>query len=226
MDHIGFIMDGNRRFAEKLSTIVTLGHKRWGDTLEQVIEWCYDEGISYASFWALSKENILERSETEINYIYGLLREKLPPMIERFQKGNIVFEAIGDLWILPPDIRTILLDAIEKTASSTLKMTVIFAIAYSGQDEIIRGVKRCIAEWIDPAGLDDKTFLTYLDTGRYPPPDLIVRTGGNIRHSGYFLYQSAYSEYYFTEKLWPEFDQVEFDKALMYYAWVKRNFGK
>lgn len=219
-------MDGNRRFAEKLSTIITLGHKRWGDTLEHVIEWCYNEGISYASFWALSKENILERSETEINYIYGLLREKFPPMIERFQKGNIVLEAIGDFWILPPDIRQIILGAIEKTACETPKMTVVLAIGYSGQDEIIRGVKRCIAEWIDPRGLDEKTFLTYLDTGRYPPPDLIVRTGGNIRHSGYFLYQSAYSEYYFTEKLWPEFDKAEFDKALTYYSWVKRNFGK
>lgn len=226
MNHIGFIMDGNRRYAEKLSTIVTLGHKRWGDTLEAVIWYCLDAGITYASFWALSKENILERSETEINYIYGLLREKFPPMIERFQKGNIVFEAVGDFWILPPDIRTILLDAIEKTASSTPKMTVIFAIAYSGQDEIVRGVKRCIAEWIDPNELDEKTFLTYLDTSRYPPPDLIVRTGGNIRHSGYFLYQSAYSEYYFTEKLWPEFDQWEFKKVLEYFAWVKRNFWK
>ncbi len=226
MNHIGFIMDGNRRFAEKLSTMITLGHKQWGETLETVIGYCLDAGISYASFWALSRENILERSETELVYIYNLLRTKFPPMIERFQKADIVFEAVGDFWILPPDIRQIILDAIEKTACDTPKMTVIFALGYSGQDEIVRGVKRCIAEWIDPRGLDEKTFLTYLDTGRYPPPDLIVRTGGNIRHSGYFLYQSAYSEYYFTEKLWPEFDKAEFEKALTYYSWVKRNFGK
>ncbi len=226
MNHIGFIMDGNRRFAKKLSTAIMFGHKQWGETLEVVIGYCLDSGISYASFWALSKENILERSEAELNYIYTLLEQKIPSLVEKFQKGNICLDFVGDLWLLPSRIRILIHDALQATYSELPKMTVILALGYSGQDEIIRGVKQCISEWIDQSELDEKTFLTYLDTGRYPPPDLIVRTGGNIRHSGYFLYQSAYSEYYFTEKLWPEFDQEEFDRALTYYAWVKRNFGK
>lgn len=87
-------------------------------------------------------------------------------------------------------------------------------------------MKRCISEGIDPTTLSEKGFLQYLDSGKYPPPDLIVRTGGNIRHSGFFLYHSAYSEYYFTETLWPDFDQEAFDKVIQYYDIIQRNFGK
>ena len=105
-------------------------------------------------------------------------------------------------------------------------MTCIFAIGYSGQDEIVRWIKRVIAEWIDPNKLDEKSFLTYLDTGKYPPPDLIVRTGGSIRHSGFFLYHSAYSEYFFTDTLWPDFDEKDFNEALSYFNSTKRNFWK
>ncbi len=105
-------------------------------------------------------------------------------------------------------------------------MTFILAIAYSGQDEIVRAVKRCIVEGVDAHTVTEKSFLTYLDTGKYPPLDLIVRTGGSIRHSGYFLYQSAYSEYYFTETLWPDFGKEDFEKALDFYHGIARNFGK
>ena len=87
-------------------------------------------------------------------------------------------------------------------------------------------MKRAISEGIDPSTLNEKLFLTYLDTGRFPPPDLIVRTGGSIRHSGFFLYHSAYSEYYFTPTLWPDFGRVDFDLALEFYNSTRRNFGK
>ena len=150
MRHIGFIMDGNRRYAKKLSTIVSLGHARGGETLEHVISMCYSYGVEYASFWALSRENILSRSETELSVIYALLREKFPKMIENFQQNTIALEVVGDLWLLPPDIRTIIVNAVEETYTENPKMTVIFALGYSGQDEIIRGVKRCLAEGIDP----------------------------------------------------------------------------
>jgi undecaprenyl diphosphate synthase len=106
-------------------------------------------------------------------------------------------------------------------------MTFVLAFAYSGQDEIVRAVKRCMQEWIDPSWLTEETFLKYLDTGAYPPPDIIVRTGGNVRHSGYFLYQSAYSEYFFTETLWPDFSQKDFDAVISYYETeIQRNFWK
>ena len=128
------------------------------------------------SLWALSKENILERSEVEIAGIFQLFREKIPKLIEKLIRESVRFDIVGDLWLVPADVRTLLLESIERTKEGT-KMTCVFAIAYSGQDEIVRGIRRVLAEGIDPKTLDEKTFLTYLDSGRYPPPDLIVRTG-------------------------------------------------
>lgn len=105
-------------------------------------------------------------------------------------------------------------------------MTLILAIAYGGQDEIIRGVQKCLSLGIEPSSLDEKTFLSYLDTGTYPPPDLIIRTWGSIRHSGYFLYQSAYSEYFFTDILWPDMTEMILEEAIDSFKNTKRNFGK
>lgn len=218
-------MDGNRRWAKKLSNIVSFGHAKWSDNIENILTLCLNNHIEYVSMWALSKENILERSEMEIAGIFQLFREKIPKLVVKLMSKSVRLDIVGDLWLIPADIRTLLLDAIEKTKNGT-KMTCIFAIAYSGQDEIVRGIKRALAEGIDPKLLDEKTFLTYLDTGRYPPPDLIVRTGWQIRHSGFFLYHSAYSEYYFTDTLWPDFGKVDFDKAMDYYNSIWRNFGK
>ncbi len=225
MQHIGFIMDGNRRWAKKLGNIPSYGHEKGGESIDRVIEMCLNAGVSHVSLWALSKENVSERSEDELSAIYGLVRRKMPKLVELCKKESIRFQTVGDLWLLPADVRTLLLDAIDATSTGT-KMTFILALWYSGQDEIVRATKRCLNEGIDPSTLDEKTFLQYLDSGAFPPPDLIVRTGWNIRHSGYFLYQSAYSEYYFTETLWPDFDQAEFDRAVSYYQKVQRNFGK
>jgi undecaprenyl diphosphate synthase len=204
LEHIAFIMDGNRRWAKKLSNIVSFGHSSGGENVEKVLTLALEAGIPYTSMWALSKENILERDSSEIATIFELFEQKVPALIPKLQKAGIRMEIIGDLWLVPSSVRTILLDAIEATKSGD-KMTFILAIAYSGQDEIIRAVKRVIAEGVDPKTLTEKEFLMYLDSGKYPAPDLIVRTGGSIRHSGFFLYQSAYSEYYFTDTLWPDF---------------------
>lgn len=225
LQHIAFIMDGNRRWAKKLSNIVSFWHASGGENIERVLELCSKDSIPYVSMWALSKENILERAKWEIDAIYSLIEKKVPKLVERLVQGSIRFEVVWDLRLLPAHIRSILLDAIDQTKSGQ-NMTFILAIAYSGQDEIIRWVKRCIAEWIDPKTLTEKEFLNYLDTGKYPPPSLIVRTGGSIRHSGFFLYQSAYSEYYFTKTLWPDFGKEEFERALDFFSWVTRNFWK
>ena len=153
------------------------------------------------------------------------MRHKLPKLVKKFLEKGIRLEVIGDISLIPEDVRKVLTDSIEITKEG-LAMTFVLAFGYSGQDEIVRGVKKCIREWVDPDTLTEKEFLTYLDSGKYPSPDVIVRTGGNIRHSGYFLYQSAYSEYFFTETLWPDFAQSDFDAAVSFYEWVKRNFGK
>lgn len=225
LKHIGFIMDGNRRWAKKISNIASFWHEKWWDNIENVLELCLGAHIEYVSLWALSKENILERSQVEIAGIFQLFREKIPKLVDKLIEKSVRLDIVGDLWLVPSDIRTLLLDSIERTKNGA-QMTCIFAIGYSGQDEIVRGIKRVIAEWIDPNKLDEKSFLTYLDTGKYPPPDLVIRTGGSVRHSGFFLYHSAYSEYFFTDTLWPDFGKEDFDQAVEFYNSTKRNFWK
>lgn len=138
-------MDGNRRWAKKLSNVVSFGHASGGDNIEKILTLCLNARIEYVSMWALSKENILERSEVEIAGIFQLFRERIPKLVDKLIKNSIRLDIIGDLWLVPPDIRSLLLDAIDQTKDGA-KMTCIFAIAYSGQDEIIRGIKRAIAE--------------------------------------------------------------------------------
>lgn len=225
MKHISFIMDGNRRWAKKFSNLTSYGHAKWSNNIETILELCLLEKIEIVSMWALSRENILERSKLEIAGIFQLFRDKVPTLVEKLKKNSVRLDIIGDLWLVPDDIRTLLSDAMDQTKDGK-NMTCIFAIAYGGQDEIIRGIQRVMAEWIDPKTLDEKTFLTYLDSGKYPPPDLIVRTGGKNRHSWFFLYQSAYAEYFFSDTLWPDFGKVDFDKAIEFYNSTIRNFWK
>lgn len=128
--------------------------------------------------------------------------------------------------MLPNHIVDILTKAREDTKLWST-MTFIIALAYGGQNEIIRGIQKFIQEWWDSAALNEKTFLSYIDTGAYPAPDLIVRTGGDIRHSGFYLYQSAYSEYFYTSTLWPDFSEKDFNEAYNYFETsVHRNFWK
>lgn len=225
MQHIGFIMDGNRRWAKKLGNLALAGHTQGGENVEQILELCLTRAIPYVSMWALSKENIEKRSPLEIEGIFTLFRKRVPLLILKLQKAGIRFEWIGNPASLPDDIREILENARRETESCK-KMTFILAIAYSGQDEIVRGIQKCLSLGIDPDSLDEQTFLTYIDSGKYPPPDVIVRTGGDIRHSGYFLYQSAYSEYFFTDTLWPDFSERDLDETIMSFEGIKRNFGK
>ncbi|MBP9812222.1 di-trans,poly-cis-decaprenylcistransferase, partial [Candidatus Gracilibacteria bacterium] len=223
MQHIGFIMDGNRRYAKKIGNIVTLGHKKGGENIQNILKFCLSAQISFVSMWALSKENIFSRSASEIEYIYDLLRTELPHLEEKCIQKGIRFRALGNTHLLPKDIQDILI-SVEKNTNMAENMTFLLMLAYSGQDEIIRGVQRCIDAGIKSDEITEERFLSFLDTGSYPPPDLIVRTGGDIRHSGYFLYQSAYSEYFFTKTLWPDFGEKDFLAALAYFDSVKRNF--
>lgn len=118
------------------------------------------------------------------------------------------------------------LDAVERETASHENLLLVLAVGYGGQDEIVRATKRALSEGVDPETLDEKEFLSYCDTGDVPPPDLIVRTGGDLRHSGYFLFQAEYSEYFFSDLLWPDFNRDEFDRAVSSLKSAKRNFGK
>jgi len=223
--HLWFIMDGNRRWAKQHLLQTFFGHEEGSKRVEDIIELCYNEWAEYCSFWALAKKNIENRSKEELEYLYKLLWKSIQNFLPKLLEKGIKFEWVGNPDILP--IQTVeLLENTRETAKNGTKMTFILAIGYGGQDEIVRALKKFMKEGWDIEKLDENTFLPFLDTWRFPSPDLIVRTGGDMRLSGYFLYQSEYSEYYFTPTLWPDFKETEFYKALETLKDAKRNFGK
>lgn len=233
--HIGFIMDGNRRWAEKRWMLKYLWHDKGADTMENVVDMCLKEWVEHVSIWALAKKNITERSNIELDHLYDLLLKRIPMMTPKFIKNGVKFETVGNLDLLPKKVKEALLELQDKTKKVN-KITFILAIWYWWQDEIVRGIKNYIESNINVIesweltdlinNFDENEFAKYIDTGKYPPPDLIVRTWWDIRTSWYFLYQSEYSEMYFTPTLWPDFDEIEFQKAITKLKDAKRNFGK
>jgi len=226
-------MDGNRRWADKKWMLKYLWHNKWADVMEETIDRCLKEWIEYISIWALAKKN-LERTSEELNHLYDLLRKKIAVMKKKYAKNGIKFEPVWNLDLLPSDIKEKLLDLQESTKNWN-KMTFILAMAYGWQDETVRWIKEFIRQNLEEiknnsegllAKLDEKEFLKYIDTGKFPAPDLIIRTGWDMRLSWYFLYQSEYSEYYFTPTYWPDFNEKEFYVALNSFKWAKRNFWK
>lgn len=224
IQHLWIIMDGNRRWAKKQGKMVLFWHKAGFDNAVKISELVAQKGIKYLTLWALSTENLHNREKEELNGIIGLI-ELLPTLLPIFERNGTKFETIGDIQKLPERTQKILEDIKEKTKNNT-KTTLIIALVYGGQDEIVRGIKKYIENGWDGKNLDTKEFRKYLDSAPYPAPDLIVRTGGNVRHSGFLLYDCDYSEYYFSEKYWPEFDEKELDKAIHFFESSKRNFGK
>ncbi len=222
--HIWIIMDWNRRWAKARFLPSLLWHKAWFDNAIEIIDRANEKHIDYLTLWALSKENLIKRSPEEVSWIIKLI-EKLEDLIPRLNKNNIKFETIWDIEKLPETSKNILQKVKTETKNNTW-MILVVALVYSGQDEIIRAIQKFSNSWIDINTLNEENFKQFLDTSFLPPPDIIIRTWWDMRHSGFTLYDSAYSEYYFTEKLWPEFDEIELDKALGTLKNAQRNFGK
>lgn len=222
--HLWIIMDGNRRWAKARLLPTIIWHKAWFDNAVDIIDLAKDKQIDFLTLWALSKENLVKREPEELAWIIKLI-EKLEDLIPRLQKNNIKFETIWDIEKLPETSKKILIKVKEQTLHNSW-MVLIVALVYSWQDEIVRAIQKIQAVHFDISTLTEQNFKQFLDTALFPAPDLIVRTGGDIRHSGFTLYDSAYSEYYFTDKLWPEFDEIELDKSLEFFYSSKRNFGK
>jgi len=217
-------MDGNRRWAKERFLPSIAWHKAWADNVEKITMFAEKKGINYITLWALSTENLQKRWPEEVEGIIKLINNiesYLDTMIQKWLR----FETIGDISKLPQKSQDILEKVKNKTKDNT-GITLIIALIYGWTDEIIRWIKKFIQEGWNPELLDEKLFRSYLDTAKFPKPDLIIRTGWDIRHSGFLLFDSAYSEYYFTEKKWPEFDEEELDRALHSFSKSKRNFGK
>jgi len=217
-------MDGNRRWATSRWLPKLMGHKYWFENVKNLITSAIKFDIDYITLWALSVDNLNKRDSEEIKHLIKLINN-IEKYIWEFFKQNIVFKVIWDIKKLPLKTQEILNWIVKKTSNNSgLVFTV--SLVYWWQDEIIRATKKIIKANIDPETLTREEFRKYLDTSFLPNPDLIIRTWWDKRHSWFLLYDSEYSEYYFTEKKWPEFDEKELLKAIDFFKNSKRNFWK
>ncbi|MDP2090871.1 MAG: polyprenyl diphosphate synthase [Candidatus Gracilibacteria bacterium] len=222
--HLGIIMDGNRRWASSKFLPSIAGHKAGADNVRKITELVSDHGIKYLTLWALSTDNLKKRDKDEVEGIIKLINN-IESFLAEMVDLDLRFETIGNIEELPEESQVIL-KRVKDNTKNNKGITLVIGLIYGGQDEIVRATKQIIKAGINPDTLTREEFRKYLDTANFPIPDLIIRTGGDIRHSGFLLYDSEYSEYYFTNKTWPEFNDKELNLAIDYYNKSKRNFGK
>ena len=221
--HIAFIVDGNRRWAQKRGLPAGAGHmEATNKTIETLIFHSIKLGIPYLTFWAFSTEN-WKRGQRFAGMLFKILETKMTKGVEKYNKAGIRLRLIGDISKLPAKL-TKTLQKWEKDSAANSKITVIIALNYGGRDELLRAIKRVI----ETPGVEDlkKTLEQKLDTVGIPDPDLIIRTGGEKRLSGFLPWQSIYSELYFTDTLFPDFTPQRLDEALLDYQNRQRRFGK
>jgi len=221
--HVGIIMDGNGRWAELRGLPRIEGHRRGVERSKEIIEVATELGLRALTIYAFSTEN-WRRPSTEVTTLMKLLELYLKKELEKLMKNGVVFKSIGDIPRLPEHIQSILKDAEEKT-SSNKGMVLTTALSYSGRNEIMRAIRKVMVSGIKPADLTEEVFESYLDTAGNPPPDLIIRTSGEMRISNFLLWQAAYSEFYFTDTLWPDFNKDEFLLSIQDYQRRDRRFG-
>ncbi len=222
--HIAIIMDGNRRWARKKLLPPYIGHEFGRRKLEPIIRHAAKKGIKFLTFWAMSTDN-WKRSDQEKEALFGIIRKWGEKMIPKLQKNGICFKVIGELERFPEDIQRILKNTIKKTSRNS-RIIVNLGLSYGGRSEIIRAVKKIMAQHLTPRQVTEENFDRFLDTVGEPDPELMIRTGGVFRTSGFLPWQTAYSELYFTDTLWPDFSTREFDQAISWYRQQQRRFGQ
>ena len=218
-------MDGNGRWAKKRGMPRTFGHKAGAEMLRKIIDECRNIGIRYVTCYAFSTEN-WKRPSDEVSMLMDLFDRYLDEAAARFDKSRLVF--LGDKTAFPDKLRQKMLD-IEKDTAHIEGFTIMLAMNYGGRDEIVRAARaiaqRAASGDISPEDIDEDCIARELYTYPAPDPDLIIRTSGEQRLSNFLMWQSAYSEFYFTDVMWPDFDVKELHKALEEYTHRKRRFG-
>jgi undecaprenyl diphosphate synthase len=221
--HVGIIMDGNGRWAESRGLPRIEGHRRGVERSKEVIEVSVELGLKALTLYAFSTEN-WQRPSLEVTTLMKLLELYLKKELDGLIKNGIVYKTIGETWRLPEHIQNIIRNAEEKT-SSNKGMILTTALSYSGRNEILRAIKKLLNTGVKPEELTEDLFNAYLDTAGLLPPDLIIRTSGEMRISNFLLWQAAYAEFYFTDTLWPDFTKDEFLLAIQDFQRRERRFG-
>lgn len=219
--HVGIIMDGNGRWAEKLGKKRSYGHRAGSANVDRIVTHAFNSGVKSLTLYAFSSEN-WARPKDEVAELMKLLKEYFKKFIGKVIKNDVRLRVIGGREELSKDLIKVIENG-EKKSESNSGNNLNIAINYGGRQEVVRVVNRLIK---DGKEITDKNILENLDTASCGEPDLIIRTGGELRISNFLLYQGAYSEFYFTDVLWPDFNEEELDKALLSYGQRKRRFGK
>ena len=221
-EHIAIIMDGNGRWAKKRGLPRNAGHAAGSKTFKEVARYCNKIGVKYLTAYAFSTEN-WKRPADEVEGIMNILRDYLKDS-KNYVKENIMLSFIGDRDTLPADIQELMRTA-EYDSRNATGLKCYLAINYGGRDEIVNAVKKIAAEGINPADITEDTVSQHLYTSSYPDPDLIIRPSGEQRLSNYLIWQSAYSEFWFSDVLWPDFGSKDIDAAVLAYNKRNRRFG-
>ena len=230
--HIAIIMDGNGRWATERGKDRSFGHQEGVEAVKRITKECTRLGVKYLTLYTFSTEN-WNRPATEINALMGLVLTALEDEI--FMKNNVRFRVIGDRKRLPENVQQKLVETEAHTANNS-SMTMVVALSYSSRWEIIEAMRRTAADALrqkpdfETADIDklftEETFARNLETAFMPDPDLLIRTGGEVRLSNYLLWQAAYTELYFCDTYWPDFDADALHKAIISYQSRQRRFGK
>jgi len=222
--HIGIIMDGNRRWAAKRGLTAIQGHEAGVKALVKIVDHCLELGVKTLTVYTLSTENWRERAKEEVKGIFNLLVRAVKEKKEEYKKKGIKVAILGDFQAFPRKV----VRAIEEILAIVKKherLKVNVALNYGGRDEILRAVKKIVSQKIPPKRINEETFGKLLYTNGERDPDLIIRAGGEIRLSNFLLWQMSYSELYFTDTLWPDFTPEKLDKAIAEYQRRTRRFG-
>ena len=226
--HIAIIMDGNGRWAKQRGVPRTIGHREGAETLKKITRYCKDVGIEYLTVYAFSTEN-WKRPREEVSGIIRLLRHYIGTFDKDPENNKIRVKFIGDVEALDEDVRRDFASICERTKDNRDAITLTIAYNYGGRDEIVRAARKAAAMAaegaLSPESIDEAMFAGLLDTSGLPEPDLLIRAGAEMRISNFLIWEAAYSELWFTDTLWPDFNADEIDAAIRSYGARQRRFG-
>lgn len=220
-NHIGIIMDGNRRWAKQRKLPIKLGHKNGAETLKKIVEYCKEIGVNYLTVYAFSTEN-WNRSQEEVNDLMNLLSEYLDKIEKDIDGKNIRVKILGDITRLDEELQKKIIRLEDITKDNT-SLNFLIALNYGGRNEIVNAVNRILESKLEH--VSEEIFENYLYTANIPDPDLIIRTAGEKRISGFLLWQCAYSEFVWSDVLWPDFSEQDLDIAIAEFNKRVRKFG-
>ncbi len=223
LQHIAIIMDGNRRWAKEHLMPSAMGHKKGVDALKNVVKGAHNFGIKYLTLYAFSTEN-WNRKQEEVDFLMNLLATTIKNELKELHQNDVKLRFIGDIEGLNSDLQKILNNAEETTKNNT-GVNLQIAINYGARNEIVNAVKKMALDNIPAEKINEEILNTYLYTKNIPDPDLLIRTGGEMRVSNYLLWQIAYAEFYVTKKYWPEFGEDALEEAIKEFAKRQRRYG-